>query len=259
MPVNLLLQFLDGPFGELGSGLGLLQLGGQGLDLFLVGLLTLVGLLLGHLQGLQVVADNAQLLLQLHDLGLAGLGTLLSALKLALNLGQLLGDLVVLFVSVLSLVPGLLQLVLKLGHAFLVLDGAVFQHLAHTLGVVGGGGGFVELLGGDQQLVLALLQVLLKTLHTSVQGIDLELSGEESLLLLLELLGGGEQLLGGLVQVNLQLLGLLDQLGHLLLGLLGADLGVLGGLLAGVGAVHRIVLLHLHGLHLLLDRVHDSV
>merc|ERR1740128_713740 len=253
MPVNLLLQFLDGPLGELGSGLGLLQLGGQGLDLFLVGLLTLVGLLLGHLQGLQVVADNAQLLLQLHDLGLAGLGTLLSALKLALNLGQLLGDLVVLFVSVLSLVPCLLQLVLKLGHALLVLDGAVFQHLAHTLGVVGGGGGFVELLGGDQQLVLALLQVLLKTLHTSVQGIDLELSGEESLLLLLELL------VGGLVQVNLQLLGLLDQLGHLLLGLLGADLGVLGGLLAGVGAVHRIVLLHLHGLHLLLDRVHDSV
>merc|ERR1740128_969036 len=253
MPVNLLLQFLDGPLGELGSGLGLLRLGGQGLDLFLVGLLTLVGLLLGHLQGLQVVADNAQLLLQLHDLGLAGLGTLLSALKLALNLGQLLCNLVVLFVSVLSLVPGLLQLVLKLGHALLVLDGAVFQHLAHTLGVVGGGGGFVELLGGDQQLVLALLQVLLKTLHTSVQGIDLELSGEESLLLLLELL------VGGLVQVNLQLLGLLDQLGHLLLGLLGADLGVLGGLLAGVGAVHRIVLLHLHGLHLLLDRVHDSV
>merc|ERR1740128_1298943 len=234
MPVNLLLQFLDGPLGELGSGLGLLQLGGQGLDLFLVGLLTLVGLLLGHLQGLQVVADNAQLLLQLHDLGLAGLGTLLSALKLALNLGQLLGNLVVLFVSVLSLVPGLLQLVLKLGHALLVLDGAVSQHLAHTLGVVGGGGGFVELLGGDQQLVLALL-------------------------LLLELLGGGEQLLGGLVQVNLQLLGLLHQLSHLLLGLLGADLGVLGGLLAGVGAVHRIVLLHLHGLHLLLDRVHDSV
>merc|ERR1740128_30561 len=228
MPVNLLLQFLDGPLGELGSGFGLLQLGGQGLDLFLVGLLTLVGLLLGHLQGLQVVADNAQLLLQLHDLGLAGLGTLLSALKLALNLGQLLCNLVVLFVSVLSLVPGLLQLVLKLGHALLVLDGAVFQHLAHTLGDVGGGGGYVELLGGDQQLVLALLQVLLKTLHTSVQG-------------------------------NLQLLGLLDQLGHLLLGLFGADLGVLGGLLAGVGAVHRIVLLHLHGLHLLLDRVHDSV
>ena len=33
-------------------------------------------------------------------------------------------------------------------------------------------------------------------------------------------------------------------------------LGILGRLLAGVWAVHGIVLLHLHGLHLLLDGVH---
>ena len=54
----------------------------------------------------------------------------------------------------------------------------------------------------------------------------------------------------------LELLGLLDELCNLLLGLLGPDLGVLGGLLAGVRPVHGVVLLHLHGLHLPLDGVH---
>ena len=46
---HLLLQFLDGLLSELSAGLGLLQLGAQGLDLLLVGLLPLVGLLLGNL------------------------------------------------------------------------------------------------------------------------------------------------------------------------------------------------------------------
>merc|ERR1719378_355853 len=40
------------------------------------------------------------------------------------------------------------------------------------------------------------------------------------------------------------------------LGLLGPEVGVLGLLLAGVGPVHGIVLLKLHGLHLLLDGIH---
>jgi hypothetical protein len=46
---DLLLELLDGLLGELCPGLGLLQLGGQGLDLLLVALLTLVGLLLSNL------------------------------------------------------------------------------------------------------------------------------------------------------------------------------------------------------------------
>ena len=50
--MHLLLELLDGSLGELGPGLGLLQPGGQGLDLLLVGLLALVGLLLGHLDNL---------------------------------------------------------------------------------------------------------------------------------------------------------------------------------------------------------------
>ena len=48
---HLLLQFLDGLFSELSTSLSLLQLGTQGLDLLLVGLLPLVGLLLCHLIG----------------------------------------------------------------------------------------------------------------------------------------------------------------------------------------------------------------
>ena len=50
-------------------------------------------LLLGDLEGLQVVSDDAELLLELDDLGLAGLGALLSALEVSLNHGELAGDL----------------------------------------------------------------------------------------------------------------------------------------------------------------------
>jgi hypothetical protein len=46
---DLLLELLDRLLGELCPGLGLLQLGGQGLDLLLVALLTLVRLLLSNL------------------------------------------------------------------------------------------------------------------------------------------------------------------------------------------------------------------
>ena len=52
---HLLLQFLHGLLSELSAGLGLLQLGAQGLDLLLVGLLPLVGLLLGNLRGVFVL------------------------------------------------------------------------------------------------------------------------------------------------------------------------------------------------------------
>ena len=51
---HLLLQLLDGFLSKLSAGLGLLQLGAQGLDLLLVGLLPLVGLLLSHLDKKQV-------------------------------------------------------------------------------------------------------------------------------------------------------------------------------------------------------------
>ena len=46
---DLLLELLYRLLGELSAGLGLLQLGGQALDLFLVITLPLVGFLLGDL------------------------------------------------------------------------------------------------------------------------------------------------------------------------------------------------------------------
>lgn len=111
----------------------LLESGVQLSDRFLECLLSFQGLLLAQLQGLQVVADNAQLLLEFDDLAkrqmgfdgvqeslrgirerlkgeelgrwicedvflfksllLTGLGTLLCSLKIGLNHGQLTGDL----------------------------------------------------------------------------------------------------------------------------------------------------------------------
>merc|ERR1719192_37161 len=119
-PVHLLLQFLNRLLGELGSSLRLLQLGAQSLDLLLVGLLPLVRLLLSHLERLEVVGDNPQLLLQLEDLGLTHVGALLSLLQLGLAGGQLLRNLIVVVVSGLSLLPGLLELLLQPGDPLLV-------------------------------------------------------------------------------------------------------------------------------------------
>ena len=58
-----------------------------------------------YLEGLEVVGDDPELLLQLHDLGLAGLSALLRVVQVALALLQLLRHLVVLPVSLLGLVP----------------------------------------------------------------------------------------------------------------------------------------------------------
>merc|ERR1719362_93003 len=116
--------------------LSLLQLGTQGLDLLLVGLLPLVGLLLSHLQRLEVVGDNPQLLLQLKDLGLSNISSVLSLLQLGLTGGKLLGNLVVMVVSRLGLFPGLLQLFLKCCDPLLVLIGLALENLLSALRVI---------------------------------------------------------------------------------------------------------------------------
>ena len=110
----LLLQLLHGLLSKLSPGLGLLQLGSQVLDLLLVGGLPLVGLLLRHLQGLQVVGHHPQLLLQLDDLDLPNLSSFLCPLQIGLSLSEFLLNFVVLLVCVLCLVPGRLQLLLEM-------------------------------------------------------------------------------------------------------------------------------------------------
>lgn len=75
---------------------------------------------------------------------------------------------------------------------------------------------------------------------------------------LVDLVGGGGQLLPGAVELLLQLLGQLHQLPQLLLRPAGPAPRVLCRLLEHVGAVHGLVLLRLHGLHLPLDGVHGG-
>merc|ERR1711936_817267 len=163
------------------------------------------------------------------------------------------GHLVVFLVRLLGLVPGVLELLLQVGHPLLVLYALVLHHVPHSGAVVGSGGGFVQLGVGDQEALLGLLQVFFKSLDATVEGVDLGLGSQQSLFLLFQLQGDYAEALVGHVQLGLELLGLLDELVDLLLGLLGADLGRSGSLLAGIAPVHGVVLLHLHGLHLLFD------
>merc|ERR1712226_1079298 len=113
-----------------------LQLGGQGLDLLLVGLLPLVGLLLSNLERLEVVGDHPQLLLQLEDLGLSHIGALLGLLKLGLAGRKLLCHLVVGGVGSLSLLPCLLELLLQNCDPLLVLFSLTLEDLLGALRVV---------------------------------------------------------------------------------------------------------------------------
>jgi len=161
--------------------------------------------------------------------------------------------------SFLGLVSGLLEFILELGHSLLVFLGLVLEDLLHTLGVIGGGGSLVELLVGNKELLLGLLEVLLKSLHPPVEGVDLGLGGHQGLLLLFELEGDEGQSLGGDVELSLELPGLVHQLKHLLFGLLGTQLGNLAGLLTSIASVTSVVLLDLHGLHLLFDGLHPEV
>ena len=89
----------------------------------------------------------------------------------------------------------------------------------------------------------ALKKNVLQLYRFGINGLtrnaNLRLGRHEGLLLLLE--GGvddGEPL-GGHVELGLELLRLLDQLGHLLLGLLGPHAGLLGLQLTGVRSVVR--------------------
>merc|ERR1719201_2902272 len=166
-PVHLLLQLEHRLLCKLGAGLGLLQLGSQGLDLLLVGLLPLVGLLLGHLQGLEVVGHNPQLLLQLKDLGLTDVSALLGLLEVGLAGGKLLGDLVVGGVGGLGLLPRLLQVLLKACNPLLVLVGLALEDLLGALRVVSSSSSLVKLGHSRHHLLLGLFKILLKSGHPS--------------------------------------------------------------------------------------------
>merc|ERR1719187_1311309 len=254
--VNLLLELLDRFVSKFSSSLSLLQLGGQGLDLLLVGLLSLVGLLLGDLQRLEVVGHNSQLLLELKDLGLAVVGSPLSLLQVRLTGSELLGNLLIRSISSLGLVSGILEFFLQLSDSLVIISGFVLKDLLGSFGVVSSSSSLVKLGVGLLEFLLGLLEVLLKARYSSVQGVHLSLGGHQSLLLLLELEGDNSKPLGAEVKLSLQLSGLGSKLGDFIFSLGCSELGSLACLLTLVGSVAGIVLLDLHGLHLLLDCVH---
>merc|ERR1712172_131632 len=164
--VHLLLQLLDGLLSELSTSLGLLQLGTQGLDLLLVGLLPLVGLLLCYLQRLEVVGNNPQFLPQLKDLGLSNISSLLGLLQLRLAGGKLLGNLIIVRISCLGLLPGLLQLLLQSSDPLIILISLALENLLGSLRVISSSGGLVKLGHSSHHLFLGLLQVLLANVHS---------------------------------------------------------------------------------------------
>merc|ERR1719517_254032 len=140
------------------------------LDLLLVRLLPLVGLLLGHLQRLEVVGHHPELLLQLQDLLLSNISSLLCLLQVAVASSKILGNLLISSVSSLSLVPGILQILLQSDDPLLIIHSLVLKHLLGTFVVVSSGARLLKLGVGLQQLLLRLLEVLLQTRDSPVES-----------------------------------------------------------------------------------------
>merc|ERR1719348_2322975 len=100
-----------------------------------------------------------------------------SALSRSDYLTKLLLNLFILLVSIFGLVSGIFQLFFKLAHSLFILLSSALQHLPHTVTVISSCGGFVKLLSCNKKFVLELLKIILKSLHSPVQSINLQLSG----------------------------------------------------------------------------------
>merc|ERR1719244_178267 len=87
-------------------------------------------------------------------------------------------------------------------------------------------------------------------------SVHLCFSCKKRFLLLLQLKADNAKPLSGEVKLCLQLSGLSSKFCNLILSFFSPHLGYFAGLLANITPVTGIVLLHLHGLHLLLDCVH---
>merc|ERR1719270_1571298 len=116
------------------------------------------------------------LFFKLNDLHFSSLCSLLSSLKLRFNLLQPLLNLLILFVSIFSLIPSCLKFLLKLAHPLFILDGSVFQDLPHSVRVISSSSSLVKFVGCLEKFVLTLLKIFLKTLNSSVESINLQLS-----------------------------------------------------------------------------------
>merc|ERR1712180_315927 len=255
-PVHLLLQFHHGLLSKLSSSLGLLQFGSQCLDLLLVCLLTLIGFLLSNLKRFEIVGHNSQFFFKFNDLSLSDLSPFLSLLQIRLALHQFLGHFIVLCISSLSLLPGFFQISLQLRDSLIIFVGLALENLLGTFRIVRSSGSFVKFSVSGLHFLFSLLQIFLKSRHTSVESVHLQFGCSQRLLFLLQLERDEAKFLSGEVKLSLQLSGLGCQLVHLILTFGSSEPGSLAGLLASIHPITGVVLLHLHGLHLLLDSFH---
>merc|ERR1712107_887745 len=118
-----------------------------------------------------IVGHNSQLLLQLQDLGLTSVSSLIRLLQVRLAGGELLGDLFISSVSSLGLLSGLLQLLLQSSNPLVIVHSFVLKHLLGSLRVISRSASLVKLGHGLLQLLLDLLQVLLQTRHSPVESL----------------------------------------------------------------------------------------
>ncbi|KZC10438.1 hypothetical protein WN55_01867 [Dufourea novaeangliae] len=237
--------------------------------------------LFGYFQRFQAVTDNFKFFLQTDHSRFTRFDSVFGDFQLVFNEGQLSRYLVRFSVGVFSEQTSLLQLVRQLIHPLLILLCTVLQYFAHT-----------EIISSGVQSLLGSLQVLLNQLHLTVQSSDLGFSLKlkitqsfvgpgpkvnwsnwswsirltifsrtyvsQSLLFLLQIL---VRLIQGPFigrEIALHLDQFLLQVADFLVDFVRAHIRLLGLALAGVSLVHRVVLLKLHRLHLLLDRVHGG-
>merc|ERR1719422_2379980 len=124
-----------------------------------------------------------------HDLSFTIFCSLFSSFQVSLTLSKLLGNLFILGISIFCLCSGLFEFFFQRLHPLLIFLTFVGQDLAHTFRVITSSGSLVKLGNSNNKFFLILFQILLKLLDSSVQSIDLSLSSQQRLLLLLQLHG----------------------------------------------------------------------
>merc|ERR1719288_43565 len=256
-------------------------------DHVIEGVVELVRTLLDlQLLPVDLVLDVVDPLVQLGDVHLAVLEPGLSDLVLALQVVDLLNQLLLplkgllsrglellhvltdslqLLLDVLQVLLGQLgplhsPLELSLLHTQLpgelVVEASVLNNLDGLHDIVGGLGGEGKLGDGLAQLLGGLLVLLLHEHDPPGEGGDIALDLLELLLSLLEGLGGLGQLVVGLVETNLELLHFLAVVTDVAVSLIGSGGGLPGGLLKTSNGVVETIGLALQRLHLLPNSIH---
>merc|ERR1712111_12697 len=254
--LQLLLELLYRLVSKLCSCLSLLQLGCQSLDLFFIRLLTLIGFLFSNLQRLEAVGNDSQFFFKLQDFGFSSICSFFSLFKISITLSQFLRYFFISCICCFGLVSCIFQFFFKGSNSFIVFNCFVLKDLFGTLRVISCCPSFVELCVSSNQLLFCLLKIFLKTLNSPIESIHLCFCCKQRFLLLLKLEANNAKLFSSEIELSLQLSGLGCKFCNLILSFCGSYFGNFASLFANITSVTGIVLLHLHGLHLLFDCIH---